>query len=229
MVVTFIFLHIFLIIKINCIDYITSDLSITIEKGEQKTYYMKDDLIKRTALIHCSLEGAMEIKNGTNELLITQLYVIKPEKSEFANEYKINLKSKKYSYFFEIYFINLSASYIDYKINEFSSQYRTLYSFYSIHLIFVDSRKLKDKKNKMLHYRHIGGNDFTLKYFPLNNNINWNDLIFEKYYSINETIGNPIYPNDDYFITKIIGSTIDIFVEYFSGNIFNNSNSISSF
>ena len=149
MLVKFIFLHIFLIIKINCIDYITSDLSITIEKGEQKIYYIKDDLIKLTALIHCSLEGAMEIKNGTNELLITQLYVIKPEISEFANEYKINLKSQKYSYFFKIYFINLSKSRIDYKINEFSSEYDNIYLFYSVHLIFEDSRKLKDKKKNV--------------------------------------------------------------------------------
>ncbi len=85
MLVKFIFLHIFLIIKINCIDYITSDLSITIEKGEQKIYYIKDDLIKLTALIYCSLEGAMEIKNGTNELLNTQLYIIKPEVTKFTN------------------------------------------------------------------------------------------------------------------------------------------------
>ena len=48
-------------------------------------------------------------------------------------------------------------------------------------------------------------------------------------YAINETIGNPIYPNDDYFVIKFIGSTFDVYVEYFNGNQFNNSNSIHLF
>ena len=220
MIVNFILLHILFIIKINCVDYIKSDLTITIEKGNSATYYMKDNLIGSTALIYCSLDGAMEIKNGTNEPFKTQLYVIPPEQN-FPNEYEINLKTRKYSYFFKVYFI--PNVYVSYKINEFIIECKNVYFFYAIYLIFVDSRELNKKQNKMLHYKHIGGNDITLKYFPINNNINWDDLIYNRNYSINETIGNPIYPNDDYFVIKIIGSTFDVYVEYFNENQFNSN------
>ena len=187
MIVNFILLHILFIIKINCVNYIKSDLTITIEKGNSATYYMKDDLIGSTALIYCSLDGAMEIKNGTNEPFKTQLYVIPPEKN-FPNEYEINLKTRKYSYFFKVYFI--PNVYVSYKINEFNIECKNVYSFSSIYLIFVDSRELNKKQNKMLHYKHIGGNDITLKYFPITNYINWDDLIYNRNYSINETRNN---------------------------------------
>ena len=228
MIINFILLHIFFIIKINSKEYITSDLTIKFEKGDSDTYYIRNDLIKSTALIYCSLDGAMEIKNGTKEPFKTQLYVIFPEEN-YPNEYEINLKSTKYSYFFKVYFISISNDNIKYGINEFNIECFNVYSFNTVYFIFVDSRELKEKQNKMLHYRHIGGNDITLKYFPINNNINWDDLIYNRHYSINETIGNPIYPNDDYFVIKIIGSTFDIYVEYFNGNQFNNSNSIHLF
>jgi hypothetical protein len=228
MIINFILLHIFFIIKINSKKYITSDLTIKFEKGDSDTYYISNDLIKSTALIYCSLDGAMLIKNGKIEPFKTQLYVIFPE-NNYPNEYEINLKSTKYSYFFKVYFITFSKDYIKYGINEFNIECFNVYSFNTVYLIFVDSRDLKETQNKMLHYKHIGGNDITLKYFPINNNINWDDLIYNRNYSINETIGNPIYPNDDYFVIKIIGSTFDVYVEYFNGNQFNNSNSIHLF
>ena len=95
---------------------------------------MKDDLIESTALIYFSLDGAMEIKNGTNEPFKTQLYVIPPEKN-FPNKYEINLKTRKYSYIFKVYFIpNVYNRYI---INEFSIECYNIYSFYSVYLILL--------------------------------------------------------------------------------------------
>ena len=110
MIINFILLHIFFIIKINSKKYITSDLTIKFEKGDSDTYYISNDLIKSTALIYCSLDGAMEINNGKKEPFKTQLYVIFPE-NNYPNEYEINLNNFTEIYidgFGDCFYCNLS-------------------------------------------------------------------------------------------------------------------------
>ena len=95
-------------------------------------------------------------------------------------------------------------------------------------LVFVDAREV-NKDELMLFYRHIAGNDVEFLYFPLTDDIDFTQLCHNYNYKKNAQTGNPLYPKDNYFIIKVIGSIFDISIQYFSTNNYDDDEYIPLF
>lgn len=197
-------------------DYIRKDYFLIVEKGHSYSFQIHNDHLYTKVLVYCSSENVMKI----NDEYAPKFNILKYDYYNYEKIYEIELQSRAYSYTFKVMFLPQDINAELGKINE-SNNYISLeifndYNFNSMSLIFINS-KLDKTVNSILNLRLKAGNPIQAYYIPLSDDLDFIKLINDINYKSDAQRGEIFYPKDDNFIIKVIGSTYDFMVEYFSG------------
>jgi hypothetical protein len=198
--------------------YLNLNLNLTIEKGETMTFLVPESYRTKNILVYCSLEDTMEVSYFTSDVKKTRLYIIPTTKFEEERTYKILLKAKKQAYNFQSLFISNDLQ-VQYGEGDytFEFEFSTSYQYLTGALIFVDTKK-SNKEEMMIFYRQMAGDEIEFLYFPVTNDIDFNSICHSYEYQKNAKTRNLFFPEDDYFILKIVGSSFDVKVQYYDVN-----------
>ena len=197
-------------------DYIRKDYFLIVEKGHSYSFQIHNNHLYTKVLVYCSSENAMKI----NDEYSPKFNILKYDYYTYEKIYEIELQSKVYSYTFRVMFlpkdINAELGEINELQNYISLEIFNDYNFNSMSLIFINS-KLDKSIDSILNLRLKAGNPIQAYYIPLSDDLDFDKLTNDINYKSDAKTGDIFYPKDDNFIIKVIGSTYDFMVEYFSG------------